>query len=249
MTSDVTPSDPDEQLFKLLDDYVCSLRGTKGEVPDPPDELLQAFPDLAGMLDCLDSLEDLVPPSLSLDDSGDRRIYEEETFVPGITPGLSGGLTASGSDSVHWPCDFGRYELIREVGRGGMGIVYLARQKQLNAMVALKLVGRSQFASAEEVRRFYSEARAAAGLRHPNIVSVHDVGDCHGQHYLTMDFVGGGNLADRLQHGPLDPREAAELLLTVARAVEYLHRHKIVHRDLKPSNIMLDEESIPYVTD
>ncbi|MEZ6144329.1 MAG: serine/threonine-protein kinase [Planctomycetaceae bacterium] len=158
-------------------------------------------------------------------------------------------MTASGSDSVHWPCDFGRYELIREVGRGGMGIVYLARQKQLNAMVALKLVGRSQFASAEEVRRFYSEARAAAGLRHPNIVSVHDVGDCHGQHYLTMDFVGGGNLADRLQHGPLDPREAAELLLTVARAVEYLHRHKIVHRDLKPSNIMLDEESIPHVTD
>ncbi len=248
-TPDDLPGERDEQLFELLDAYVRALRDTHGEVPAPPDELIEAFPDLASMLDCLDSLDELALPGVGSGPFDELQEFSEETFVPGITPGTRADFSTPDGPSTQWPCDFGRYELIREVGRGGMGIVYLARQKQLDATVALKMVGRSQFASAEEIRRFYSEARAAAGLRHPNIVCVHDVGDYHGQHFLTMDFVEGGNLADRLHQGPLAPREAAELLLTVARAVDYLHRHKIVHRDLKPSNIMLDEQGVPHVTD
>ncbi len=249
MLDETSSSERDRQLFELLDAYVAAMGGQHGDAPDPPDELIAAFPELGDLLDCLDSLDSFAALTTEAGPVAEDASANDKTLVPASTP-LPTTRDGSPTDSESSkPRDFGRYELIEEIGRGGMGVVYRARQKTLNATVALKVVRSSQFASADEIRRFYAEARAAAGLRHPNIVCVHDVGECLGQHYLTMDFVDAGSLADKLAAGPLDPRQAAELLLTIARAVDYLHRHQIVHRDLKPSNIMLDEQGVPSVTD
>jgi len=145
--------------------------------------------------------------------------------------------------------DFGRYALMEEIGRGGMGVVYKARQKDLDRFVAIKMILASHLASPKQVERFYAEARAAARVQHPNIVVIHEVGQCRGQHYFAMEYVAGGGLPRLIEHGPLPPEAAARHVLTVARAVEHLHAQGIVHRDLKPSNILLDEAGQPYVTD
>ena len=144
---------------------------------------------------------------------------------------------------------FDDYELLEEVARGGMGVVYKARQVKLNRVVALKMILTGQFASREDVRRFYTEAEAAANLDHPGIVPVFEVGEFEGQHYLSMGFVDGESLASKLIDGPLPPRESAELVQTVAQAVQFAHKNGVIHRDLKPSNILLDDQRHPRITD
>lgn len=215
------------ELFEVLDRYVRSLSSDDDATSTLPLDLLDAYPELTEMLQCLDGLDELARHASA----------EARPRSP-----------ASTDDTAHQK--FGRYELIRQIGRGGMGVVFEARQTALDARVALKVVRSGEFASEEEIARFYAEAQAAAGLRHPNIVCVHDVGECQGQHYLTMDLIGEGTLADLIRRkGRLEPRRAAELLATIARAVAYLHDKEIIHRDLKPSNILLDEADVPYVTD
>jgi len=160
--------------------------------------------------------------------------------------------TTSGGNSSLFrtlPADFGGYQLEAEIGRGGMGIVYRARHKSLQAPVAIKMIRSSQWASDDEVRRFYQEARAAARLSHPHIIQVHDVGEHDGLHYLAMDLVEGTSLAALAASQSCPPDRAAELLAAVARAVHYLHSQGLVHRDLKPANILLDAAGTPYVTD
>lgn len=134
---------------------------------------------------------------------------------------------------------FGDYVLLREIARGGMGVVYEARQKSLNRPVALKMILSEQIATSEQVARFRREAEAAAQLDHPGIVPIYEIGTVGDQHYFAMAYVSGPSLSARLRARPLEPREAAALVRDVALAVQYAHEHGVVHRDLKPSNILL----------
>lgn len=146
---------------------------------------------------------------------------------------------------------FGDYELLEVVGHGGMGKVYRARQISLNRIVALKMIHAGRFAGPEEVARFRREAEAAAGLDHPNIVHIYEVGCIENQHYFTMKFVEGGTLATYLGGGlsSYDLADAIRLLTKVARAVHHAHQRGIMHRDLKPANILLSDRGEPLIAD
>ncbi len=202
-------------------------------------------PELKPLMACLDSLERLAPQSDSDPDAVE--LGPDDATLP-VSP------HASRQAPPLLSREFGNYELLEELGRGGMGIVYKARQKDLNRVVALKTILSNQFASEDEVRRFYLEAQAAGRLQHANIVAIHEVGQYLGQHYFTMDFIGGGSLASHdfrplTQVAPDNYYEVASLMQKVAEAVEYLHSKEIIHRDLKPSNILIDEAGQAYVTD
>ncbi len=144
---------------------------------------------------------------------------------------------------------FGDYELLEEIARGGMGVVYKARQISLNRTVAVKMILAGEFASREFIRRFQAEAEAAADLDHPNIVAIHEVGAHEGQHYFSMEYVEGRNLEEAVREGPLQGRQAANYLKTIAEAIHYAHGHGVLHRDLKPSNIVIDLTGQPRITD
>lgn len=130
-----------------------------------------------------------------------------------------------------------------------MGVVYRARQKSLNRIVALKMILAGQLASKNEVQRFLTEAEAAAKLEHSGIVPIYDIGEINGQHYFSMPLIDGPSLAERLQRGPMASEEAARCLNQVANAVHFAHQQGIIHRDLKPANILLDENSSAKVMD
>lgn len=140
---------------------------------------------------------------------------------------------------------FGDYELLDEIARGGMGVVYRARQMRLGRIVALKMIRSGQLAGDEEVRRFHAEAEAAAQLDHPNIVPIYEVGEANGQHFFSMGFVDGQSLQEHLANGPLESRAAARIATTLAEAVQYAHDQGIIHRDLKPANVLMAGGHIP----
>jgi serine/threonine protein kinase len=148
------------------------------------------------------------------------------------------------------------YEILGELGRGGMGVVFKARDRKLNRVVALKMVLAGAFAAPEDRLRFLAEAQHAAGLRHAHIVGVLEVAQVNGLPFFTLEFVPGGSLASRLRGQPLAPAEAAALVEKVARAVQHAHEQGVIHRDLKPANVLLEENAetpvgacTPKVTD
>jgi predicted Ser/Thr protein kinase len=144
---------------------------------------------------------------------------------------------------------FGDYELIEEIARGGMGVVYKARQVGLDRLVAIKMILNGHFASEGEIQRFRSEARAAAKLQHPGIVSIHEVAEHDGLLFFSMDLVQGKNLAQLVRDGPWGAMKAAQCVRDVAEAIQYAHEQGVLHRDIKPSNVLIDQNGRPRVTD
>ena len=141
------------------------------------------------------------------------------------------------------------YELFAELGRGGMGVVYKARQVALQRLVAVKMILAAQHAGADDLARFHTEAEAVAQLQHPNIVQIHEIGTQDGRPYFCLEFVEGGTLAQKIKADRPGPRAAAECVATLARAVHFAHQRHIVHRDLKPGNILLTPDGQPKITD
>jgi serine/threonine protein kinase len=172
----------------------------------------------------------------------------EATPTPTTRPGGEIGAPPGGSDNVGLG-QLGQYVLLQEIGQGGMGKVFKARNVNVDRIVAVKLLLSGPWASVAEVRRFLQEARALANLDHPNIIPVYDRGEHDGRHWFSMKYVEGGSLSQRAMEFQVDPRRATRLVATVARAVSHAHARGILHRDIKPGNILLDSRGEPLVTD
>jgi WD40 repeat protein/tRNA A-37 threonylcarbamoyl transferase component Bud32 len=242
-------SDREERLQDALLAYFEAVE--QGPAPDRQ-EWFDRYPEFAAELAVFfagrDQVELLAGPLRAV-----LGAQAEETVDAGPAPdrGDSSNLPLPGTRVRY----FGNYELLGAIGQGGNGVVYAARQRNLNRVVALKMILAGRLASEAERQRFHNEAEAVAGLDHPHIVPIYEHGEHDGYPYFSMKLVGGGSLARHMaacgepSAAGLPPREAARLLATVARAVHYGHQHGILHRDLKPQNILVDAQGQPYVTD
>ena len=243
----------ESRLAELLDELA-----DHGDDPDRLETLVRTHPDLAPQLRELFA-------AMMVTDAVAR---ESAIFTPppgrGANPTLANARTAQPLHPLHpleaagdgvtpgaltLPALFGDYELLEEIGRGGMGVVYRARQRSLGRIVAVKMLLRRELASASDLARFQSEAEAAARLDHPGIVSVFEVGELEGYPFYSMQYVEGTTLARRLAAGPIPARETATLMAQVAEAVHVAHSRGVLHRDLKPSNILIDLDGFPRVSD
>ena len=215
------------ELLRLDLDY----RSQQGSVIAQADYVAR-FPGYAAVID--EVFEALNPASPTL-----RSFHSAEESVASML--LASGDGAEGLSRKGWtPIGvIADYELLLELARGGMGVVYLARQRRLNRLVAVKMILSGKLASEDDVKRFYLEAESAARLEHPHIVPIYEVGEHQKQHFYSMAFVDGPSRSKLLQSGPLPSREAADLLAKTAAAVQYAHEQGIIHRDLKPANILL----------
>jgi WD40 repeat protein/predicted Ser/Thr protein kinase len=226
-----------EWVLELLDAEVCCAR--RWGAPPTLEDYLRRFPTFAAALHDLFAVDAMDLSSATgggaLADRDCRRgatavAADDDTVVP------PPAATASG------------YELLEEIGRGGMGVVYRARQLGLNRIVAVKTL-RGDATAGRDRRRFQAEAEAVAPLKHPNIVPIYEVGEMAGQPFFAMEFIEGGSLRERVKRGPLPVAEAVELGETVAAAVHYAHQRGILHRDLKPANVLVDAAGRPRLVD
>jgi hypothetical protein len=233
------PGSHEERVNAILAAYLDAAAA--GQAPDRA-ELLARHPDLAAEL-----------ASFFAEDDQVRRLAEPLQSAGRPADGAEPATVAPSELPASPPLGvvryFGDYELLEEVARGGMGVVYKARQVSLNRLVALKVILANQFASPADVQRFHVEAEAAAQLDHPNIVPIYEIGEHDGQQYFSMKLIEGGALAQRGEEFRKDLKSAAGLVATVARAVHHAHQRGILHRDLKPANVLLDAHNQPYVSD
>ncbi len=229
------------------DSVVCELIGRdvhfrrgNGETPHL-EEYLTLLPEYAELIRRIPMLGQSAPLPEALPSAFAATItaHPEEFAEP--TPATMGG-----SDM---PVQIGAYRILEEIGRGGMGVVYRAKDPYLGRSVAIKLVLDQARGNTEHLARFRLEAEAAARIDHPGIVSIYEAGEHSGLPYLVMAYVPGRSLARRIAEAPLPPQSAARILGRVAQAVHHLHRHGIIHRDLKPENVLLDADEQPRVTD
>jgi WD40 repeat protein/tRNA A-37 threonylcarbamoyl transferase component Bud32 len=235
------PSDSSQQglLEEVLEDYMQRL--DRGEVVDR-EQFLARHPELIDELRSYfagsDEVERLAQPA--------RR---EPPALP-RSPILSETPCLEGTSSANREFRrVGDYELLEQIGQGGMGVIYKARQLSLQRLVAVKMIRPDRLVTTADVLRFRSEAEAAADLDHPNIAPIYEIGEHEGGHYFSMKLIGGGSLAAHLPRLRSDARAGVDLMVTVARAVHHAHQRGLLHRDLKPANILLDEQGRPYVTD
>ncbi|MCA9089579.1 MAG: serine/threonine protein kinase [Planctomycetaceae bacterium] len=230
----------DDILAAVLSELMDQLHA--GVTPDV-NEQVRRHPeleqDIRSMWATVVVAENFAPGSDSLDRSEamDADIADSTCLMEGSRP------------QPVLPRQLGNYELQDELGRGGMGIVYLARQKTPQRSVAVKMLLRGAFETPQNLARFQAEAQAAAKLDHPHIVKVFEVGEFDSQPFFSMQHINGTTLAHRIAQGPLSNRAAAELMVPVCRAIAHAHRQGLLHRDLKPSNILLDTQGHPYVSD
>jgi Protein kinase domain len=247
----MTESSREARIDKVIADYLAAV--DQGQTPDQK-SVLACHPEFAEELQAFfhdqeqlgrfaGALSPAPPPvsEVTLDD-GSRSHKKAEALAP-TEPNLDGPAIL---EKVHY---FGDYEILEEIARGGMGVVYKARQISLKRDVAIKMILSGQLASQHDVHRFYIEAEAAANLDHPNIVPIYEINEHKGQHYFSMKLISGGSLTGRIKDMVIDPKAGGRLLATVARAVHHAHQRSILHRDLKPSNILLDAQGQPLVTD
>jgi serine/threonine-protein kinase len=194
--------------------------------------------------------EDLDPRTLCGDDTRLAAALDERIQKRRRLQALLALPSGPGGDRAAPPLpEIPGHEVLGRIGRGGMGIVYRARDVRLGRVVALKTLAEARYATGEQVERFLDEARAVARLQHPNIVGIHAIGEHEGQPYLSLEYVDGDSLARRLADGPMAPRAAAELIETLARAIDAAHRAGVVHRDLKPANVLMTADGVPKVGD
>jgi WD40 repeat protein/tRNA A-37 threonylcarbamoyl transferase component Bud32 len=238
-------SQREHEVNRVLADYLEAQR--LGQSPDRAD-LIRRHPHLA------DELKSFFTDQERFGRVADR-IGPAAVAASREAPTLAPGEVAEAGPALGTVRYFGDYELLEVIARGGMGVVYKARQVSLNRIVALKMILAGQFASREDVERFHREAEAAAKLDHPNVVPIYEVGEHQGQHFFSMNFVEGGSLASVIARGDWPTsgkaaqRKSVQLMVVVARAVHHAHQRGVLHRDLKPGNILLDAQGQPRVTD
>jgi len=220
---------------RLDDAVIAYLEAVEaGEAPDRAD-----YPELAEFFADEDAVARWAAPLREA-----ARVLATASADPGQTTELAGPA----ADAPRL-ISFGDYEVIEELGRGGMGVVYKARHTRLGRPVALKMILSGSHASAQQQARFLAEARAVARFQHPHIVQIHEIGEHDGRPYFSLELVEGGSLAERLKQSPLPDTEAARLMEVLARAVHHAHGRGVVHRDLKPANVLLTPDGTPKVAD
>ncbi|HUE17903.1 MAG TPA: serine/threonine-protein kinase, partial [Planctomycetaceae bacterium] len=232
----------DPQFEQVLSDY--SRRVAAGE-PISPSDLISQNPAMADALRSHFAIagagqeDTALGPADSI--SGTRYVRpSSQATIPPRKPAAAAAL----------PERFGRYRIVRCLGRGAMGDVYLAEDTQLDRQVALKIPRFTDDQDGELIERFYREARAAATVRHPNLCPVHDAGEIDGIHYLSMTYIEGRPLYEVLaEKGRPSPRDAATIVLKLAKALDAAHTSGVIHRDLKPANIMIDAHQEPILMD
>lgn len=228
----------DEVLLDFLYAEFC-IREAAGQTP-PVDEYFRRFPHLQASLQTLFEVHAALGVESPLTVDWDSHSTGESLATKAPEPLADGAAP---------PSQFGDYDLLAPIGRGGMGMVYMARQRSLDRLVALKMIRSGELATEAEVQRFIAEAHAAARLKHPAIVPVYEAGEVGGRHYYSMELIEGCDLASLVRERPFEPRRAARCLDAVATAVHYAHSMGVLHRDLKPANILLDGADQVYITD